>query len=229
MEQDLVESLVVESISIYGHSIYYCPRTIINKDEIYGADTISEYNSAYDFDVYIKSFDNYEGDGTFLSKFNLEIRDQVRFSIAIRTFYNEIGSQESIDRPQEGDLIYSTMMNRLFIIKYVNNTAVFYQMGSLQTWDVTCEVFEYSSESLNTGIAEIDAIQKKFSTNEVDWGILTDDGSTLFTSDGGAIILGQYDFDTQNQDVFADNDEFQLQGESIIDWTVIDPFSEGTV
>jgi hypothetical protein len=229
MEQDLIESLVVESISIYGHSVYYCPRTVIKKDDIYGEDTISEYNRAYEFDMYIRSFDNYEGDGTFLSKFNLEIRDQVRFTVARRTFYNEIGTDALIDRPQEGDLIFSPMMNRLFVIKYVKNTAVFYQLGSLQTWDITCEVFEYSSERLNTGIDAIDAIETKYSTNEVAWGILTDDGSFIVQQDGGAIIQQAFNFDNQNQDTYADNDEIQLEGEGIIDWTVIDPFSEGNV
>ena len=77
-EQDLIENLIVESISIYGHSVYYCPRTVVAKDEVYGEDTLSTYDSAYDFDVYIRSYDSYEGDGTFLSRFNLEIRDLKR-------------------------------------------------------------------------------------------------------------------------------------------------------
>ena len=229
MEQDLIESLVVESISIYGHSVFYCPRTLVKKDDIYGEDTLSEYNRAYDFDMYIRSYDNYEGDGTFLSKFNLEIRDQVRFTVARRTFNNEVGADAAIERPREGDLIYSPMMNRLFIIMYVKNTSVFYQMGALQTWDLTCEVFEYSSERLNTGIDAIDSIERKYSINEVSWGILTNDGSHLATQEGGAIVQQKYDFDKQNQDVFADNDEIQLEGEGILDWTVIDPFSEGKV
>lgn len=229
MEQDLIDSLVVESISIYGHSVYYCPRKIIKKDDIYGEDTLSEYNRAYQFDMYIRSYDNYEGDGTFLSKFNLEIRDQVRFTVARRTFYGEVANDAGINRPQEGDLIYSPMMGRLFIIKYVKNTAVFYQLGSLQTWDLTCETFEYSSERLNTGIAEIDSIETLYSTNQVSWGILANDGSFLATQEGGAIVQQAYDFDKQNQDVYADNDEIQLEGQGILDWTVIDPFSEGRV
>lgn len=211
-EQDLIESLVVESIAIYGHSIYYVPRTIVNKDEIYGEDTISEYNKAYDFDVYIKSYDSYEGDGTFLSKFNLEIRDQVTFVVARRTFYNEIKQEAGLNRPREGDLIYSSMMNRLFVIKYVNNTAVFYQMGSLQTWECVCEMFEYSNEKFNTGIPEIDEIEDRYS----------------FAGTGDTAISNSA-FDSALSDVFATNEEFQMDGNEIIDWTHIDPFSEGNV
>ena len=228
MEQSLIEDLMIESISIYGHSVYYCPRTLIAKDDIYGEDTISEYNSSYLIDMYIRSYDNYEGDGTFLSKFNLEIRDQMTFTIARRTFYNEIGTQALLDRPQEGDLIYSPMTGRIMVIKYVNNTPIFYQMGALQVWDLVCEMWEYSSERLNTGIWDIDEIERKFSINEHDFGVLTNDAYTIVDNNGFPIVQGQFNFDQQNQDVFADNDEIEDENNlyDIVDWTQRDPFSE---
>lgn len=227
-EQILIEDLIIESIKIYGYDVYYCPRTLKNKDEIYGEDTVSEYNFAAPVEMYIKSYDAYEGDGTFLSKFNLEIRDQVTFSIARRTFHEEIGFLEGgLDRPQEGDLIYSPLMNRLFVIKYVSNTPIFYQMGSLQLWDVVCESFEYSSERLNTGIPEIDEIERKYSLDMSIYGLLTQDGFIITDQDGYDIVQGQYSLDVQSIDAYADNDEIELEGDSILDWTRIDPFSEG--
>lgn len=206
-EQTLLEDLVIESIRIYGHDIHYCPRTLVAKDDIYGEDTISEYNKAYFLEMYIKSFDSYEGDGQFLSKFNLEIRDQMRFVVARRTFNNEVGSIELIERPREGDLIYSPMMKRLFVVMYVNNTATFYQMGSLQTYELTCEVFEYSNEKLNTGIAEIDEIEDNFN----------------FAQSNNATV-----FDTLNNDIFADNKEFVQENtdDDVVDFTSLNPFSE---
>lgn len=226
MEQDLVESLIVESISIYGHSVYYCPRALVAKDDIYGEDPLSEYNSAHLIDLYIKSFDSYEGDGTFLSKFNLEIRDQVTFTLARRTFYNEVGMIENMDRPLEGDLVYSPMMKRMFVIKYVSNTSVFYQMGSLQTWDLVCEVWEYSSERFNTGIDEIDDIEARYTISEPDFGIASEDGEIFTDEDGYTILQDQFDHDEQLADTFADNKEIEEEGESIVDWTNRDPFSE---
>ncbi len=226
MEQDLIEDLTIESIGIFGHSIYYCPRTVVAKDDVFGEDARSEYNSAYQFDLYIRSYDQYEGDGTFLSKFNLEIRDQVKFSIARRTFHNEVGSVEKIERPREGDLIYSPMMKRMFIIAYANQTPVFYQLGALQTWDVTCEVFEYSSEKINTGIYEIDEIENRYSMDENAFTFETDGDNPLTDDEGYPISTGQFDFEEQNQDTFADNQEFQEESTGIIDWSQINPFNE---
>jgi hypothetical protein len=228
-EQLLIEDLVLESIKIFGHDMFYCPRTLIAKDDIYGEDSLSEYNASYAIDLYIKSYDSYEGDGSFLSKFNLEIRDQMTLTVSVRNFMNEIGDIALIARPQEGDLIYIPMVDRIMIIKYVNKTPVFYQMGSIQMYDLTCEIFEYSSESLNTGIAAIDSIEQERSLDMGIWGILTNDNYTITDNDGYALVQSNYNFETQATDAFEDNTEFQLEGEAILDWSQVDPFSEGQI
>ena len=208
-EQTLIEDLITESLSIYGHTVYYLPRKIVKKDEIYSEDILSTYDEAYEFDMYLKSYDSYEGDGTFLSKFNLEIRDQVTFTIARRSFGNEIAAvRPDIQRPREGDLVYSTMMKRIFVIKYVNNSAIFYQMGDLQTWDIVCEVWEYSNERFRTGNAEIDQIEEKYSVSNV---------------------FDEEKYEEAMDNVFASNKEFQDESAGIIDWSETDPFSSGNV
>jgi hypothetical protein len=208
-EQSLVEDLITECLSIYGHTVYYLPRALTKKDEIWSEDSLSTYSQAFEFDMYIKSYDSYEGDGTFLSKFNLEIRDQITFTVARRSFGNEIASERSdIQRPREGDLVYSSLMKRMFVIKYVNNNSVFYQMGDLQTWDIVCDVWEYSNERFFTGIHEIDSIEQRYSVSNV---------------------YSNTAYETAMGDVFAQNQEFQEAGESILDWTSVDPFSEGSV
>lgn len=227
-EQVLIEDLVLESIKLYGHDMYYCPRTLVAKDDIYGEDALSEYNISYSIDMYIRSYDSYEGDGTFLSKFNLEIRDQMTLTVSVRNFMNEIGSLEGIIRPREGDLIYIPMVDRIMIIKYVNKTPIFYQMGSIQMYDLVCEVFEYSSERLNTGIAAIDSIEQTKSIAMETYGLLTTDGFVITNQDGFQIIQSGYDFATQTGDSFEDNTEIELEGDAILDWSQIDPFSEGT-
>lgn len=208
-EQNLIEDLINESLSIYGHTVFYLPRKVVKKDDIYSEDVLSTYDEAYEFDMYIKSYDSYEGDGTFLSKFNLEIRDQITLTIGRRSFGNEIATERpDIQRPREGDLVYSTMMKRIFVVKYVNNSAIFYQMGDLQTWDLVCEVWEYSNERFNTGNSEIDQIEERYSVSNV---------------------FNDTDYEEAMDDVFATNKEFQDEGNGIIDWSEIDPFSGGNI
>ena len=224
-EQNLIEDLTIEAISIYGHDFYYCPRSVINKDDIYGEDTISEYNDGYLTTAYIKSYDSYGGDGTFLSKFNLEIRDQTTFVFAMKTFHHEVGGEQGTIRPNEGDLIYSPMMKRIFVVMYVNDKDAFFQMGALQTYTLTCEVWEYSSEKLNTGIEFIDSIEQKFSTNELKIGVsLHANGSPILDSNGNPVTT--FDYEEQNQDTFADNEEFEAEGADIVEWSETSPFGE---
>jgi hypothetical protein len=179
--------------------------------------------------MYIKSYDSYEGDGTFLSKFNLEIRDQMTLTVSVRNFNDEIGQYAALDRPQEGDLIYLPMVTRIMVIKYVNKTPIFYQMGTIQMYDLVCEIFEYSSERLNTGIEAIDSIEQKNSIAMETYGLLTTDGFVIVDQDGFEIIQSNYNFETQAGDSYDDNTEFQLEGEAILDWSQIDPFSEGKI
>lgn len=226
-EQLLIEDLVIESIRIYGHDVFYCPRTLVNKDEIYGEDTLSKYNTQYMVEMYVKNVMGFQGEGDFMSKFNLQIRDQMTLTIARRTFFDEIGNVESIDRPQEGDLIYFPLNKKIFIVKFVEHEAIFYQMGSLQTYDLNCELWEYSNEILNTGIDDIDKFQKDYSFDMGVYGLLTEDGYVLKDEDGYDLIQEQYNFSTQVGDSFEDNEEIQSEADDILDFSERDPFSEG--
>ena len=223
-EQLRIENLIIESIKIYGQDMYYVPRVIKNKDEIYGADDISEYNRVYPVEFYIKSVDGFTGDGNFMSKFGLEIRDQVVFSIAQRVFYEEVGVDSNLLRPNEGDLIHFPLNNKLFKIMYVNKFEMFYQLGALQTWEITCELFEYSSEKFNTGIPEIDSIQKNLSLNIFDWALLDEDGERILDENSDYIVMENFTLETL--DAIADNSFIQSETDDFLDFTERDPFSE---
>tara|TARA_R110000822_G_scaffold5031_5_gene21788 strand:+ start:8468 stop:9166 length:699 start_codon:yes stop_codon:yes gene_type:complete len=232
MEQQLIEDLVVESVRIYGNDVFYCPRRILDLDKIYGEDTVSEYKEAFMVEMYIRSVDGYEGDGIFLSKFGLEVRDQITFSIAKRTYSQEVGVNVNNNHPKEGDLIFIQLnpdRNQLYQIKYVNDRAIFYQFGGLQVYDLVCEVFEYSGEKLDTGIAAIDLIERDYTINLSAFGLLTQDGYFISDQDGYDIVQGQYSLNTQTQDYNSDNEEIAAEGDDILDWGETDPFSEGVV
>lgn len=232
MEQRLLEDLIVESIKIYGEDMYYVPRVLNNKDELYGADDQSSYDEAILVELYIKNVDGFGGDGNFMSKFGLEIRDQVTFTIAKRVFDEEVGAQRDFLRPREGDCIYFPLNNKIFQIKYVDNKPIYYQLGALQVYDLTCELFEYAGESFNTGIPQIDSIQTNLSLDLFDYGIQTEtygltDGFMLATEDGD--LIANESFNIETIDPTADNDNIELEALNFMDFTERDPFSENGV
>ena len=161
-DQKLVENIVIESIKSFGIDVHYMPRTEVNTDSIYGEDRISKFEDARMVEVYIKSIDGFEGDGTFVSNFGLEVRDQITFTIARRRFQELNFETGNRDKEQlEGDLIFFPLSDSLFEIKHVQDTNVFYQMGGLQTFDLVCELFEYGDEAIDTGIEELDKIERE--------------------------------------------------------------------
>ena len=207
--------------------MFYIPRKLNNYDDIYGADDQSSYERAYPIEIYIKSIDGFGGDGSFLSKFGLEIRDRVVFYIAQRIFNEEVGTFTTQVRPNEGDLIYFPLNKKCFQIKFVQKFEMFYQLGALQTWEVTCELFEYAGETINTGIPEIDILQKKFDTNMYHWTIKDQTGSFLTDEDG--VMLLQEKSSINDLIPAAENDEIQAESDLFVDFSAVDPFSEGTI
>ena len=156
-EQELLHSLTQESIKIYGHDVSYIPRTLVNTDTVLGEDSISEYKDAYSVEMFIKSVDGFEGEGDLISKFGLEVRDQIVFSLARRAWQGlDLGV-----RPKEGDLIYFPLTSKLFQIMFVEHETPFYQNGALPTFDLTCELFVYSDEKIDTDVDDIDVIEQK--------------------------------------------------------------------
>lgn len=226
MEQELLSELVAESIKIHGIDVYYLPRESVNKDAIYTEDALNEYQRALLLDVYLKSFDQFGGEGQFLEKFNLEIRDTIEFSIAQRTFQDEITNPVGIIRPREGDLIYLPVAKRMFKISYVEKFPVMMPLGSLPSYDIKCEMFEYSGEVFNTGIREIDAIEKNYNIELNNFAIATESRLELKDEDGFSIVQESYDIDTI--DPTAQNDEIETVADGFIDFSERDPFSEGT-
>jgi hypothetical protein len=170
-EQRLQENLIIEALSIYGHETYYLPRNIVNRDTILNETIQSKFGDAFRIEMYVSNVDGFEGDGQFISKFGLEIRDQVKLVVARKRWEELVGRfkvTQSV-RPAEGDLIYFPLVNGLFEIKYAVGDSPFYQLQNLPTYELTCELFEYGNEQIDTGILEIDDVER----NEAFRSILT--------------------------------------------------------
>ena len=50
-EQNLVEDLIVESLKIYGHNVFYLPRNIVNENTILGDAADSKFEDAYEVEM----------------------------------------------------------------------------------------------------------------------------------------------------------------------------------
>lgn len=232
-EQNLLEDLIIESIKFYGQDMYYVPRVINNFDDIYVADDQSSYMVAYPIEMYIKSVNGFSGDGNFMSKFGIEIRDQVIFSVARRIFNQEVGKYVTQLRPNEGDLIYFPLNQKCFQIKYVNQHEMFYQLGKLYTWELTCELFEYSNELISTGIPEIDDLQIKYDTNMFSFALQNESGEFILDEDGNLILQENSSVDDLPHvapgDMNVMNFDIQEESDAFIDFSEIDPFSDGNI
>lgn len=196
-QQNLIEDLIIESIKIYGYDNFYIPRTIVKEDDLFGEDVLSKFDNALPLEMYVKNVEGFDGEGEFLSRFNVEVRDQITFSIAQRRWQEEISIEdrkldnqgERINRPTEGDLIFFPLTGQMYEIKYVDKQPIFYQMGQLQMYDLRCELFEFSHERIDTGVKAIDDLAARHSINVLNFQILLEAskeralGTTVLTND----------------------------------------------
>mgnify|MGYP005620160209 CR=1 FL=1 len=167
-EQNLQESLVIEQIKMFGKNVYYVPRTLVKEDTIFTEDTLSEFNEAFQIEAYIEDASGFRGDGDMFSKFGVRISDQCTFIIARKRFTEAVDDNTTLiveGRPNEGDLIHFPLVGKTFEIQFVEHEVPFFQLGKIHTWGLRCELFEYSDEDIDTGIAEIDAIQTNFAAS----------------------------------------------------------------
>ena len=228
-EQRLVEDLIIESLKIYGHDTYYLPRTLINKDTIFDEDELSRFTQAYPLEMYLDNVNGYEGQGDIFTRFGLEVRDQATFVMAKRRWEDMVqtsgGTFTQTTRPSEGDLIYFEKTKSLFEIKYVDFQNPFYQLNQIYVYRLVCELFEYSSEDLDTGIATIDGIETKYSQDMLEYQMLQEDGTLLLNETNGSIITENYSSGTSEPIDNADFDSL-VTLEGILDFSEKNPFGE---
>jgi hypothetical protein len=175
-EQYLVEDLIIESLRIYGQEFFYIPRTLVSKDEILGEDRLSQFKSSFPIEMYFENIDSFDGQGQFIQKFGLMVEQSATLVVARRRWEQLVGryGQTIIpNRPCEGDLIYFPLSKGLFEIKFVKHQDPFYQLGKLYVYKLQVELFQYASERIDTGVAEVDAFEtlKSFTTNTTRSGV----------------------------------------------------------
>jgi len=182
-EQLLVEDLVIEAMQIHGMDVYYLPRATRDEvDMLYGEDTLKVYNKAYHIEMYLENVTGMDGEQDFISKFGLEIRDEVTMLMSRRRF-KYVTKGTNIIRPNEGDLVYIPLLQNFFEITFVeheNNQAMFYTLGrgrggNVYVYAMRMKQFVFSEEIIQTGISEIDdQIRDSYQRTRI---VLTDAGA----------------------------------------------------
>ena len=164
-EQDLTQSLVNEQIKMFGKNVYYIPRTLVKKDTVFGEDTMSKFDDAFEIEAFIEDNSGFRGDGDMFTKFGVQIADQATFVISRTRFTEAVDDNATLiveGRPNEGDLVYFPMANKIFEIQFVEYEVPFFTLGKQYTWGLRCELFQYSDEDIDTGITEVDAIEVNY-------------------------------------------------------------------
>jgi len=179
-EQLLVEDLVIEAMGIYGMDVYYLPRSSGGtEDMLYGEDTMKQYRSAHPIEMYLENITGMDGEQDFISKFGLEIRDEITLLVSRRRFKYTVGAtnfqtpilgditpeeNQAPTRPREGDLVYLPLLQNFFEITFVeheNDQAMFYTLGrgrggNVYVYSLKLKQYVFSEEIIETGITEID-------------------------------------------------------------------------
>tara|TARA_Y100000033_G_scaffold29086_1_gene27684 strand:- start:551 stop:1342 length:792 start_codon:yes stop_codon:yes gene_type:complete len=241
-EKKLFEDLILEGLKIYGHDVYYLPRTLVNQDLILGEDVASKFNAAYLCEMYMDTTEGFGGEQELISKFGLEIREDSTFTVSKRRWNDLVEDPATLikaDRPNEGDLIYFPLMNSFFEIQFVEDQEPFFQLGNLPVYKLRVTRFEYSSERLDTGVSDIDAAEDKYSLDMLNHQMTleAEEGSLLLENDSASgesnyFLLETYDIQTQSP--YADNIDLDNEAgfdtasvsDDILDFTERNPFGE---
>ena len=186
-EQHLYEDLMIEQLKIYGQDVFYIPRTLVKEDNLFGEDTLSKFGDAYLIEMYFENVEGYEGEKEIMSKFGLQMQEDVTFVVARRRFEQLVSHDSNLivkTRPNEGDLVYFPKVKKIFEITFVDHDDPFYQVHNVPAFKLKCKTFEYSSEDLDTGITEIDAIETDNSLDQLVYQITMEQSSSTTYNEG---------------------------------------------
>lgn len=268
-EQNLVDDLNREAIQIHGIDCVYLPRKNQKVDLILGEDVLAKFDDVYDIEVYIKNVDGFEGQGTLMSKFGVDIKDQITFTMS-RTRFDEVVGAE-LKRPREGDLLYFPLNNALFEIRFIEHESVYYNLGERYVYELKCEQFAFSSEEVKTGVDAIDELADEAASSffltlgsgtgtyqegeiiyqGVDlleatakatviqainpagsieikdvWGVFNPAAGNIIGVRSGASYVLTFSNPQDITDPLAENIPIQDEGDSVMDFTEFNPFSE---
>ena len=164
-EQNLVQDLVDEQIKLFGSDVFYIPRVHL-KDKSLGEVIQSEFSQSYMIEMFLVNVEGFGAGAEFVSKFGLRITDEITFVVSRRRWEQSANPALNLavdGRPNEGDLIYFPMTEDLYEVKYVERENPFFQLGKQYFYQLTAEIYEQGADKFDTGIDEVDDVERQFS------------------------------------------------------------------
>jgi hypothetical protein len=158
-ESDLFEQLVVEQIKIYGFDVHYIFRKFQNLDNLFGEDPVSKFTKSFQVEMFVSNYEFFESQNKIMDKFGINLQDAVTLMVSKKRFSEEAARYGTDTSPQEGDLIYFPEYGGLYEVKYVGSRNSFF------AYELSCELFRYSGEQINTEIKEVDDIEAEIITD----------------------------------------------------------------
>lgn len=110
-------------------------------------------------------------------------------------------SATDADRPNEGDVVYHPVLDKMFQVNFVDHDEPFYQLDNNPVYKLRCRLYDYSAEVIDTGIADIDAIEEELSVNQLLFQFTLEEGTIV----GESLTTDNNFYTIDNTNVTADS------------------------
>ena len=137
------------------------------------------------------------------------------------------------DRPYEGDAVYHPILKKMFQVNFVDHDEPFFQLDNNPVYKLRCRLFDYSSEALDTGVTDIDAIETALTVSTSDFQftleqdpaigqnaiLLETERGRLLAEDetgGELIVLESSDLTTSSGSILTEEGDFIIQEDYIL-------------
>ena len=108
-ERNLYSDLVKEAIQIFGHNVFYVNRSFVKEDSLFGEDTLSKFTDSQQVEMYVENAEGgLEGEKELVSKFGLDIKDEVTFVVNKERFQDltkQIAIESGTDSEAGGSIL----------------------------------------------------------------------------------------------------------------------------
>lgn len=190
-ERELFDQMVIEAIQVIGVDLVYIQllesaHNALNDAEIKGL------KQQFTIEAQIMEIQNFGGESDIFGQFGFTPADSAVFKMAITRFKAE-ADKLGISEPQEGDVLYDPVGNRLWEIRRVRTDDQYYVGNKRYCWILNCVIYQPKHED---NIDDFSGVV--FQGTLGDLVQPTQDESDNFVEESGKHVTDVSDFDVNN-------------------------------